>query len=161
MKAWYRADVQRALHLKTHNRATLSKTRKNMIKQPLTSLETRALQQQLILNPPTNVTLVSNKLAMKNPNVHAADNMRAFFLLEKMALQCFKLPEIRAAAHGQISHGQWGFMLAYLTSVGVTVSTEGNNNHHHNQGPADCGCCVLYPRWAFLQSGRAVGFSFR
>jgi len=157
VKAWYRADVQRALHLKTHNRATLSKTRKNMIKQPLTSLETRALQQQLILNPPTNVTIVSNKLAIKNPTVHAADNMRAFFLLEKMALQCFKLPEIRAAAHGQISHGQWGFMLAYLTSVGVTVSTEGTTTTitTKNQQTAAAAFCIpggrsfnLDVRWA-------------
>ena len=157
MKVWYKADVQRALHFQTHKRASLSKTHKNMLKEPLTSLETRALQQQLILNPPTNVAVVSKNFAMKNPNVAAQGNMRAFFLLEKMALQCFRMPEIRAAAHGQISHGQWGFMLAYLTSVGVTVSTEGTTTTitTKNQQTAAAAFCIpggrsfnLDVRWA-------------
>ena len=39
MKAWYKADVQRALHFQTHKRASLSKTRKNMLKEPLTPID--------------------------------------------------------------------------------------------------------------------------
>lgn len=117
-----------------------------MLNNSLCTKQLQELQQQLIATPLMQLPVEMKKAATQTgtADVAAQEGIRAFLLLEQLALQCYKKPEVRSSATGQISIPQWAFLLAHFKSTGVSISTSNNTTTitTNDRGIAASAFCV-------------------